>query len=379
MFHIRTMRNSLLFIALGLFSIHLGAQNLVPNPSFEVKKNCPVDFNKKELQSVADWWQAGKGTPDHFNACSFAAGVPENVFGNEKADEGESYAGLINYSNNLRNCREYLSARLTRPLKAGEMVCVEVSISSADKCNYVCDGFGVYLSKDKPVQDEMNCLLVNPAVSNPRLFILDQTSGWIRMGDVYVAQGGEEYITLGNFRADHDIKILHRMGKDRGMGAWSYVYVDNVSVTPVTKRSECACENDELKLLAVDPPLQLSQYDEVHLDNILFEFDKAELTSEGVKKLNEVYRLLKSNEAMALQVLGHTDNKGSEDYNMALSHRRADVVMSYLERKGIDEKRLEEAFFGDTRPVADNSTEEGRQKNRRVEFRVIQRHFELVN
>jgi outer membrane protein OmpA-like peptidoglycan-associated protein len=94
--------------------------------------------------------------------------------------------------------------------------------------------------------------------------------------------------------------------------------------------------------------------------------------------LNEVFRLLKSNEAMSLQVLGHTDNKGGEDYNMALSHRRADAVMSYLEKKGIDAKRLEEGYFGDTRPVADNSTEEGRQKNRRVEFRVIERHFELV-
>jgi hypothetical protein len=250
------------------------SQNLVPNPGFEIKKNCPVDFNKKELQTAVDWWQAGKGTPDHFNSCSYAAGVPENVFGNERAEEGEAYAGLINYSNNLSNCREYLCAKLLRPLKAGEQVCIEVSISSADKCNYVTDGFGVYLSRDKPVQNEMSCLMVTPAMSNPRLFILDQTTGWVRMGDVYVAQGGEEYITLGNFKPDHETKILHRMGRDRGMGAWSYLYVDNVSVTPITKRSECACENDELKLLAVDPPLQLSQYNEVHLDNILFELQQ---------------------------------------------------------------------------------------------------------
>jgi hypothetical protein len=70
-------------------------------------------------------------------------------------------------------------------------------------------------------------------------------------------------------------------------------------------------------------------------------------------------------------VEGHTDNRGGKGYNQALSERRAKSVMKWLVKHGIDAKRLEAKGFGQDRPIADNTTEEGRQKNRRVEFKIL--------
>jgi outer membrane protein OmpA-like peptidoglycan-associated protein len=81
---------------------------------------------------------------------------------------------------------------------------------------------------------------------------------------------------------------------------------------------------------------------------------------------------------MYLEVQGHTDNKGQDDYNIDLSKKRAASVVSYLTKKGIESTRLQVKYFGATKPLEPNESEKGRAKNRRVEFRVLQKRFELV-
>ncbi|MFY8078068.1 MAG: OmpA family protein, partial [Flavobacteriales bacterium] len=91
-----------------------------------------------------------------------------------------------------------------------------------------------------------------------------------------------------------------------------------------------------------------------------------------------VYVLLKKNKAMYLEVQGHTDSRGKDDYNVTLSKNRAEAVVSYLMKKGIDRTRLEIKYFGATKPATTNDSDEGRAKNRRVEFRVLKKRFELI-
>lgn len=130
--------------------------------------------------------------------------------------------------------------------------------------------------------------------------------------------------------------------------------------------------------MVFDPPLQLSQYDEIRLDDILFDFDKSLLSDTAKIELDDVYMLLRKNRSMYLEVQGHTDNKGQDEYNVGLSKKRADSVVSYLTKKGIDASRLQIKYFGATKPAEPNESEEGRAKNRRVEFRVLQKRFEMV-
>jgi outer membrane protein OmpA-like peptidoglycan-associated protein len=82
--------------------------------------------------------------------------------------------------------------------------------------------------------------------------------------------------------------------------------------------------------------------------------------------------VLKANPQIAkVRVEGHTDSVGSDETNLTLSQGRAESVMKYLTDKGVDASRLEAKGFGESKPLADNKTEEGRAKNRRVEFVIV--------
>ncbi len=108
----------------------------------------------------------------------------------------------------------------------------------------------------------------------------------------------------------------------------------------------------------------------VILENIYFETNKAALTSESYTQLNQVIEFLESNPTLKLEISGHTDNVGSLKLNTKLSEDRARSVVDYLVANGIDRSRLESRGYAFTQPVAPNDTPDGREKNRRVEFKV---------
>ena len=101
---------------------------------------------------------------------------------------------------------------------------------------------------------------------------------------------------------------------------------------------------------------------------INFDTGKAAILPGSESVLNEIVKLLKQNADLKLRVEGHTDNQGSAGANQALSEKRAQAVMAYLTAHGVAVTRLTAKGFGQTKPVADNGTEEGRAKNRRVEL-----------
>jgi len=104
------------------------------------------------------------------------------------------------------------------------------------------------------------------------------------------------------------------------------------------------------------------------LDSVLFDFDKAEIKPEGFPLLDAIVVILKKNPAMSVELAGHTDNVGTEAYNMDLSMRRSNAVAAYLVDKGILRNRLATTGFGFKNPAALNGTKFGRSLNRRVEL-----------
>lgn len=108
------------------------------------------------------------------------------------------------------------------------------------------------------------------------------------------------------------------------------------------------------------------------LDNVFFDTGKSTLKPESSKELNELveYMLLKKN--LKIEIAGHTDNVGNKDANQKLSEDRANSVKTYLTKKGVEPARVIAKGYGDTQPVADNGTDEGRQKNRRTEVRSLE-------
>lgn len=102
--------------------------------------------------------------------------------------------------------------------------------------------------------------------------------------------------------------------------------------------------------------------------NITFKSDSAEIDPAFYKVLNSVNLVVKKYNKTVVEVAGHTDSTGAAEYNQKLSERRANAVAQYLENQGLASNRVVTVGAGETKPVADNSTPEGRQANRRVEL-----------
>lgn len=115
------------------------------------------------------------------------------------------------------------------------------------------------------------------------------------------------------------------------------------------------------------------------LDNVYYDFDKSSLRPESYPALDKLVGLLNAYPTMVIEIRAHTDNRGDDKYNITLSDARAQVVVNYLVSKGIDKVRLQSKGYGASMPVAPNKHEdgsddpEGRQKNRRTEFKVLSR------
>ncbi|MEI8135158.1 MAG: OmpA family protein [bacterium] len=108
----------------------------------------------------------------------------------------------------------------------------------------------------------------------------------------------------------------------------------------------------------------------IRLNNIFFETDKIELLPASFAELDRLANILLRDSSLSVTIEGHTDNTGSEPHNKALSFGRAKSVMDYMNSKGINPKRLQAHGFAAEIPIASNDTDEGKAKNRRVEFRI---------
>ena len=109
----------------------------------------------------------------------------------------------------------------------------------------------------------------------------------------------------------------------------------------------------------------------IDLRGVNFEFDKSVLLPESMATLNEAVSILKRYDTLRIEVAGHTDSKGSDEYNQRLSERRAKVVFDYLVDNGIAADRLSSAGYGESRPIDTNDTDEGRARNRRTELVIL--------
>jgi len=107
------------------------------------------------------------------------------------------------------------------------------------------------------------------------------------------------------------------------------------------------------------------------LEGVNFELDSARLTQDSYETLDHVARSLKEWPEVRVEIGGHTDDTGTDEYNMELSQRRAEAVRDYLMSKGINGSRLEAKGYGKTQPLNTNNTDEGRAQNRRVELKRL--------
>jgi OOP family OmpA-OmpF porin len=107
------------------------------------------------------------------------------------------------------------------------------------------------------------------------------------------------------------------------------------------------------------------------LEGINFSFDKATILTSSYPVLDDAALFLKSNPKSVVEIGGHTDSVGKAAYNQKLSEKRADAVRQYLISKGIPASQMTSKGYGSSKPIADNATDAGRAKNRRIEFTIL--------
>jgi outer membrane protein OmpA-like peptidoglycan-associated protein len=138
-----------------------------------------------------------------------------------------------------------------------------------------------------------------------------------------------------------------------------------------------AAEKQELELIEVEEPVLIvltTEEEEIvkrAFDNLEFATGKSIIKQDSYESLNELADLLEKKPEWKLQLDGHTDNVGAAASNLILSRKRAEAVKFFLTQRGIADDRIHVNFWGQTKPIGDNTTDEGRQKNRRVEMKIV--------
>jgi OOP family OmpA-OmpF porin len=155
---------------------------------------------------------------------------------------------------------------------------------------------------------------------------------------------------------NHEV-IVARYSKN-GRNIWAYL-LDHGAEYVIRVGKEAA--PDQMKT-------SLATQCHVALYGVLFDFNKATLQPASDGPLGQVAALMTADPALKIEVQGHTDNVGGDDYNQKLSEARANSVMTWLTQHGVAAGRMTAKGYGKTRPVADNNSDEGRMKNRRVEI-----------
>ena len=221
-------------VPLGPGSFVLG-QNLVINPSFEELIKCPDNssFMYGAIIDAENWFNPNTATADLFSPCashSTSLSAPDNGFGYQQARTGDNYAGIYVFQS--PEIRDYAQGTLSTPLLEGAEYCVKFYVSLAEIISRLSiRTLGVYFSSDKIQSDVYTRFEVVPQiVLDPGLENL--ITDWIPMEGSFVAQGGERFITIGNFSPDalSDTIFVHEINDPSVTGRWSYFYLDDVSV-----------------------------------------------------------------------------------------------------------------------------------------------------
>ena len=347
------------------------AQNLINNPSFEDHFRCPINFstNSKEF-ALPGWRSANAGTPDYYHQCSWGdCDVPFNWAGESNAHSGLAYAGIYVWSrpsNKPRSYREYIQGELKEPLIKDKRYRIEFYFKLASYSVYTIDRIGLLLS------DSSFALSGDQVIGVPPTLALMHNEpitrgGWELAEMEYKAKGGERYVTIGNFfdnLTTQFAQLESRKGKSTMLTGSAYFYIDDVAVIPL--------DPDPLPQPLVWTDGREIKTEETYiLKNIQFEFDRYALLPVSFPELDKLVAILNERMSWKAELDGHTDDVGSEQYNLDLSRNRAQSVGDYMKARGIASDRLIINGYGKQKPRVQAKDDSSRSLNRRVEVRFI--------
>jgi len=236
------MKICVTFILLIALLQEVNAQNLVPNPSFEDILQCPN--NAGQITRATNWLNPAllSGSPDLFHVCNDTVSnlfndmsPPSHIFGAQVPRTGDAYAGFLVANQNSSNNQEYIQVKLLQPLEAGASYCIEFFVSLSDMSPFASDDIGVYFS-DTAIKTIVanQPLPVTPQIENPSGNILSDKNFWMPVTGTYVAVGGEQFMTIGNFKTFASTTQMNVGGGALGIFN-SYYMIDDITLVSAPK------------------------------------------------------------------------------------------------------------------------------------------------
>jgi hypothetical protein len=245
------------FLLLFLINLNLRGQgNLVPNPGFEIHSNCPG--GSSQVYFATPWREYNSA--DYYDTCAGSNGydIPKNFEGFQYPHNGEAYCGLFTFigTPNLHfNYREFLQVKLDDTLKANSNYCIDYFVNLADTSRFSCSNIGMYFSSTTISPITLSGLFFiinytaqveNDPVNNP----ISDTMNWIEISGDYLAQGGETYITIGNF--DKDSNSTWQDLQNGSNLPEAYLFIDDISIYEKADANagvqHSICKNDSIRI-----------------------------------------------------------------------------------------------------------------------------------
>lgn len=215
---------------LSLYSIEVLAQeNLVPNPSFEDTLVCP--YTNGQI-TATEYWLNVFGSCDYFHECSVDWGVPENYGGSQDAQDGSAYVGLSIWAEPFHNAHEFIGVSLLAPLDSGAKYFIGFNLSLADTVMYGVSNVGALLTMESPEWDVNALLSLTPQMSLDSGQHVSNSEGWVSIEGTMIANGGEQFLTIGNF--DDDSLVDTVLVNGQSVLNQAYYYLDSVYVVKDT-------------------------------------------------------------------------------------------------------------------------------------------------
>lgn len=355
--------NSIIF----LFLTTANAQNLVNNPAFESYTNY-LDSNNILIYHPESWYYNVKGpnhpyyfSTDRYKNKSFSWNIhPDSSL--IRRGYQVNYISIVIMPNVQRAYTE-----LKGQLKKGNKYQIKVDVRPSIQSNCLSDilvGF----------KDCLNCcmdsFLYQVKLNIPDSINIDSLyNKWITLKTNFIAKGVEKVLVISAGTSKDYYQMVY---SDLNKYMLNYeekprlkYYIDNVYLA-----------EDEMNFINthfVDKIDSIEIGESVILRNIYFDFDKYELLTSSFPLLNDIYNYLNQHRNIRVQISGHTDYIGTNEYNNDLSYKRALSVVEYLSKMGISSDRILPVGYGSKFPIDSSNTEEAHQKNRRIEIKIIEK------
>ncbi len=360
--------------------------NLVENHSFEGTKGKLKRL--KQVNKAMDWFSPTALRADLFSTSAQGTeiGVPDNIYGKEEPSDGDNYAGIIAYSYRGKDPRTYVSRELKEKLNKGARYCVSYKVSLADLSKYAVNNLGAFLSKNPIEIDTKKDIVLGKKEEFVRIAdnkVFEKRYSWEKMCGEFVANGGEKFITIGNFNETTDTdwkKLRKKKGFNGAQIPYAYYYIDEVVVKVLEEGEKCECGDiDEAEIERVVYSKASSSVDgftpEQIVDNstVYFAYLKSALLPRSKEDLDVLALTLIENPSMKLNVYGHITKDEAlaargDEIHLDLASRRIKNVVEYLMSHGLGEDRFETEIMNDSDPESTEGTLVGKAKNRRVGF-----------